>query len=65
MAQLLNISADYLLDDGERISFQEIREPISLEEYAAGGKAGIGGTPYAPRSTGTRTRSTRCSGRRR
>ena len=38
MAQLLNISADYLLDDGERISFQEIREPVSLEEYEAAGK---------------------------
>lgn len=38
MAQLLNISVDYLLDDGERISFQEIREPVSLEEYEAAGK---------------------------
>lgn len=42
MAQLLNISVDYLLDDGERISFQEIREPVSLEEYAAGGKCRSG-----------------------
>lgn len=45
MAQLLNISVDYLLDDGERISFQEIREPVSLEEYAAAGKAGAAHEP--------------------
>ena len=45
MAQLLNISVDYLLDDGERISFQEIREPVSLEEYEAAGKAGAAHEP--------------------
>ena len=38
IAQLLNISIDYLLDDDEKISFNEIKEPISLDDYEVTGK---------------------------
>lgn len=38
MAQLLDISIDYLLDEDEKISFNEIREPIELDSYAVEGK---------------------------
>ena len=33
MAGLLDVSVDYLLDDGEKISFQTTREPIDLDAY--------------------------------
>ena len=33
MAQLLNVSVDYLLDEDEKISFNEIKEAINLDEY--------------------------------
>jgi transcriptional regulator with XRE-family HTH domain len=38
MAQLLNVSVDYLLDDESQISFSEIREAINLEDYEKTGK---------------------------
>ena len=38
IAQLLNVSIDYLLDDEEKISFNEIKEPINLDEYVITGK---------------------------
>lgn len=38
IAQLLNVSIDYLVDDDEKISFNEIKESISLEEYIVTGK---------------------------
>ena len=33
MAGLLDVSVDYLLDDGEKISSQTTREPIDLDAY--------------------------------
>lgn len=36
-AQLLNISIDYLLDEDEKLSFNETREPIILENYVKTG----------------------------
>ncbi len=33
MSSLLNVSVDYLLDDDEQISFNEIKEAINLEDY--------------------------------
>lgn len=38
MAQLLNVSVDYLLDEDEKISFNEIKEPINLDDYEKSGK---------------------------
>lgn len=38
MAQLLTVSVDYLLDEDEKISFNEIKEAINLEEYEKSGK---------------------------
>lgn len=38
MAQLLNVSVDYLLEDNEKISFNEIKEAINLEEFKKSGK---------------------------
>lgn len=38
IAQLLNVSVDYLLDDDEKISFNEMKEAINLEEYEKHGK---------------------------
>ena len=38
MSQLLNVSVDYLLDDEEKISFNEIKEAINLEDYEKSGK---------------------------
>lgn len=38
MAKLLNVSVDYLLDDDEMISFNEIKEAINLDEYEKTGK---------------------------
>lgn len=38
MSQLLGVSVDYLLDDEEKISFNEIQEPIDLDDYEKSGK---------------------------
>lgn len=38
MSQLLNVSVDYLLDDDEKISFNEIKEAIHLDDYEKTGK---------------------------
>ena len=38
LAQLLNVSIDYLLDDEEKLSFNEIQEAINLEDYEKSGK---------------------------
>lgn len=38
MAQLLNVSVDYLLDEDEKISFNEIKEAINLNDYNKSGK---------------------------
>lgn len=38
MSQLLNVSVDYLLDDGEKLSFDEIKEAINLDDYKISGK---------------------------
>lgn len=38
MAQLLDISIDDLLDDDEKISFREIKEPIDLDSFEKSGK---------------------------
>ena len=38
MAVLLNTSIDYLLDEDEKITFNETREPIELESYEKTGK---------------------------
>lgn len=38
IAQLLDISVDYLLDEDEKLSFNEIREPINLDEFEKSGK---------------------------
>ena len=38
MAQLLDVSVDYLLDEDEKLSFNEIKEPINLEEFEKSGK---------------------------
>lgn len=37
LAQLLDVSMDYLLDDDEKISFNEIKEPINLDDYEMSG----------------------------
>lgn len=38
LAKLLNVSVDYLLDNGETIDELVIREPYNLSEYGKGGK---------------------------
>ncbi len=38
MASLLNTSIDYLLDEDEKITFNETREPIELESFEKTGK---------------------------
>lgn len=38
LSQLLKVSVDDLLDDEEKISFNEIQEPINLEDYEKSGK---------------------------
>jgi Predicted transcriptional regulators len=38
MAQLLNVSVDYLLDDDENITFNELKEAIDLNDYEKTGK---------------------------
>ena len=38
MAQLLNISVDYLLDEDEKLSFNETKEPVDLNSYSVSGK---------------------------
>ena len=38
MAQQLNVSVDYLLDDEEKLSLNEIQEPINLDDYEKSGK---------------------------
>ena len=38
MASLLNTSIDYLLDEDEKLTFNETREPIELESYKKTGK---------------------------
>ena len=37
MAELLDISLDYLLDEDEKISFHEVKEPINLDDYEKSG----------------------------
>lgn len=38
ISQLLGVSVDYLLDDDEKISFNEIKEAINIDEYEKTGK---------------------------
>ena len=38
MAQMLDVSVDYLLDDGEKLSFSETKVPIDLSSYEKTGK---------------------------
>ena len=38
IAQLLDVSIDYLLDDDERVSFNKITESINLDDYVVTGK---------------------------
>lgn len=38
MSKLLNVSVDYLLDDEEKISFNEIKEAININDYEKTGK---------------------------
>ncbi|MBR6957545.1 MAG: helix-turn-helix transcriptional regulator [Erysipelotrichaceae bacterium] len=38
IATLLNVSIDYLLDKDEKITFNEIREPIEIESFEKTGK---------------------------
>ena len=38
VSQLLNVSTDYLLDNGETLSFKTFKEAIDLDSYAKGGK---------------------------
>ena len=39
IAALLNVSIDYLLDEGETLSMTNLREPICLDDFEKGGKA--------------------------
>ena len=39
ISSLVDVSIDYLLDEGEGLTFNEIREPIHLEDYEKTGKA--------------------------
>jgi len=38
LSQLVDVSIDYLLDEDEGISFNEIKEPINLDDYVKTGK---------------------------
>ncbi|MBR1597746.1 MAG: hypothetical protein IJ661_02400 [Lachnospiraceae bacterium] len=38
MAQLLDVSVDYLLDEDEKLSFNETKEPINIDDYEKNGK---------------------------
>ena len=38
MAQLLDVSVDYLLDEDEKLSFNETKEAIDLDSYEVSGK---------------------------
>lgn len=38
ISELVDVSIDYLLDEGEGISFNEIKEPINLDDYEKMGK---------------------------
>lgn len=38
MSQLLDVSVDYLLDEGEKLSFKETKEPIDLSSFEKTGK---------------------------
>lgn len=38
MAQLLDVSVDYLLDEDEKLSFNETKEPINIDDYEKTGK---------------------------
>ncbi len=38
ISQLLNVSVDYLLDDEEKISFNEIKEAINLDDHKKSGR---------------------------
>ncbi|MCR5234760.1 MAG: helix-turn-helix domain-containing protein [Lachnospiraceae bacterium] len=38
MSQLLNVSVDYLLDEDEKFSFNEIKEPVNLDDFEKSGK---------------------------
>lgn len=38
MSQLLGVSVDYLLDDEKKISFNEIKEAINLDDYEKTGR---------------------------
>lgn len=38
ISELVDVSVDYLLDEGEGISFNETKEPINLEDYEITGK---------------------------
>ena len=38
MAQLLNVSVDYLLDEDEKLSFNEMKEAIDLDSFEVTGK---------------------------
>lgn len=38
MAQLLDVSVDYLLDEGEKLSFNETKEAIDIDSFEALGK---------------------------
>ncbi len=39
IAKLLNVSIDYLLDEGESLSMNRLREPVDLESFEKIGKA--------------------------
>lgn len=38
ISELVDVSVDYLLDDGAGITFNEIKEPINLNDYVKTGK---------------------------
>lgn len=38
ISELVDVSTDYLLDENEKISFNEIKEPIHLKDYEKTGK---------------------------
>ena len=38
MAQLLDVSVDYLLDEGEKLSFNETKEPVDLDSMEVTGR---------------------------
>jgi len=39
ISSMIDVSIDYLLEEGERITFNETKEPINLEDYEKTGKA--------------------------